>query len=94
MGSPGILREIQLQPAQVKLLEFIAERGGEIPWNWDNCRPDVHLMVRQMIDQKQVLEEVSGPDARISGIRVRLTQAGRDAVEQVQRGQARLTYRG
>jgi hypothetical protein len=47
-----------------------------------------------MIDQKRVLEEVSGPDARVSGARVRLTQAGRDAVDQVRRGQARMVYRG
>lgn len=78
MASPSLVVALRLGGAEVKILEFVAERGGEIPWDWSRCREDVVAVVRRMIDDKRLLS-----DLRAEG-RIRLTDQGRSALAQIQ----------
>jgi hypothetical protein len=75
-SGDGILVAIRVTSPQAKLLEFIADRGGEISWNWENCRPDVVAMAAELVEKRLV------SDLRADR-RIRLTDQGRSAVSQI-----------
>lgn len=70
---------------QAKFLEFIAERGAEISWRWEKCRPDVEAMVADLIRKELLVERVYVTHAlQLEGDRkLRLTDRGRAIVEQL-----------
>lgn len=80
MGSAGILSYVKVTAAEAKMLQFIASRSGDIPWNWGDCRPDAAEMIRGIIG-KGLLTEVSATAA--SRGRIRLTDQGRSALAQI-----------
>lgn len=80
MADAGILVPLRISGPEAKFLEYLADpgRGGEISWNWDNCRPDVTRMIRAMIDDKRLLVYLEAER------RLRLTDVGRSALAQIQ----------
>ena len=78
MASGGILVAVRLTAPQARLLQAMADRGGEISWNWSNCRPDVEAMGRDLIEKKLVTDMLAHG-------RLRLTDPGREAVSQIER---------
>lgn len=78
MADGGVLVQLRVTTPEAKFLEFIAERGGEIPWDWQRCRDDVTRMVRGMIDDKRMLAFLAAEG------RLRLTDVGRSALAQIQ----------
>lgn len=85
MADHGILVAVRLTPPEAKLLEFVADRGGEVSWDWSRCRPDVTRMVRGLVDDKRMLAEL------VSAGRIRLTDQGRSAVSQIRDALQRRT---
>ncbi len=77
MGNVGILTHVRLTNVEAQMLKFIADRSGEIAWNWADCRPDVEAMARGLVDKGMVF------DLAASG-RLRLTDQGRSAVSQIE----------
>lgn len=76
MGNVGILTHVRLTNVEAQMLKFIAERAGEIEWDWSECRPDVASMMRGLVDKGMVF------DLAAAG-RIRLTDQGRSAVSQI-----------
>ena len=62
---------------EARFLAFVGERGGEIPWDWEKCRPDVTALVRGLVDDKKLLVE------KKEERRIRLTDQGRQALSQI-----------
>lgn len=82
MASGGILVAVKVTAPQAKLLQAMAERAGEISWNWQNCRPDVERMARDLIENRLVTDD---RDRRM----LRLTEQGRAAVSQIEHANRR-----
>lgn len=80
MADIGLLVPLRVTSVEVKMLEFLASRGGETSWDWSRCRDDVRAMMRGMIDDKQLVSEVQ----RDGRGYVRLTDRGRSALSQVE----------
>lgn len=80
MADIGLLVPLRVTSVEVKMLEFLASRGGEASWDWSRCRDDVRAMMRGMIDDKQLVSEVQ----RDGRGYVRLTDRGRSALSQVE----------
>jgi len=76
LADTGILIPLRLTAPQAKLLQGMAERGGEFSWNWSNCRPDVAAMARELISKGLVTDMQAER-------RLRLTDQGRSAVSQI-----------
>ena len=77
MADQGILVAVRLSTPEAKVLEFVADHGGEISWDWSRCRPDVTRMVRGLVDDKRMLSDLPAQG------RIRLTDQGRSAVSQI-----------
>lgn len=77
MAEPSLLVYVRVTSIEAQFLAFVGGRGGEIPWDWEKCRPDVTALVRGLIDDKKLL--VERKDAR----RIRLTDQGRQALSQI-----------
>lgn len=77
MADAGILVPLRLTGPQVKMLEFMAERGAEIAWSWEKCRPDVVQMMTDLVEKRLI------SDLPAEG-RIRLTDQGRQAVSQIE----------
>lgn len=73
----GLLTYVRLTPPQAKFLQGIAERAGEIGFNWEVARPDVAAMVGELV-QKGLLSDLRAER------RLRLTDQGRSAVSQIE----------
>lgn len=81
MGS--IFKNLKLEGPQVMLSEFIADRGGEISWDWARCRDDVKAMVADMINKQVVAEREYTSHAGVAGrLHLRLTDTGHQVVAQ------------
>ena len=76
LGNVGILTHVRLTSVEAQMLKFIAERAGEIPWNWGNCRPDVAAMMQGLVGKGMVSDLAASQ-------RIRLTDQGRSAVSQI-----------
>lgn len=87
MASGGLsehLASVRVTHPQLKFLEFLAGRGGECPWDWAKCRPDVSAMVTDLINKRLVSEVEYTTHASVEGrLHVRLTDQGRSVVSQL-----------
>lgn len=78
-----MFKKLRLDGSQVRLAEFVADRGGEIPWDWDKCTPAVKEMVAGMINSQVVVEREYSTHADVAGrLHLRLTDTGRQVVTQ------------
>ncbi len=79
MSTPGILAYIKLTHPQGRFLREVANRGGEIGFDWHNpeLKPEARKMVEDLIE-KRLLEKAGG-----EGKRLRLTDQGRQAISQI-----------
>jgi hypothetical protein len=86
LADPSILQTVRITHPQSKFLEFVAERAGEISWDWSKCRPDVAGMVADLINKRLVTErEYVAHASQIRGDRqLRLTDRGRSVVGQLE----------
>lgn len=77
---------------QAKFLEFIAERGAEISWVWEKCRPDVKAMVADLINKELLVEREYVTHAlQLKGdLKLRLTDKGRALVAQLEVAQRKV----
>lgn len=85
MSRPGPLQGVRITHPEAKFLEFIAERGAEISWDWEKCRPDVKAMVVDLINKELLVEREYVTHAlQLQGdLKLRLTDRGRSIVEQL-----------
>lgn len=74
------LRTVNLQLTERKFLEFVAQRGGELPFNFTQARPDASAMVKGII-LKGLLVVSETSTGRPS---VRLTDQGRQVMQQIE----------
>lgn len=81
------LRHVQLQTPEIQFLGMIADRGGEIPWDWSKLRPEAKAMVADLINKELVREReyVTHAGQLAGALYLRLTDGGRDIVEQIKR---------
>jgi hypothetical protein len=92
LGDPGPLQALRITHAQAKFLEFLAERGAEIPWDWGKCRGDVKRMVADLINKELLAEREYVTHAlQLKGdLHLRLTNKGRAVVDQLQVAQRKV----
>jgi hypothetical protein len=86
-GSLDHLRSMQISHPQARFLRFVAERQGEIPWEWERVeRPDARAMVADLINKRLLSErEYVTHAAQISGRNhLRLTDQGRSIVDRLE----------
>ncbi len=77
---------------QAKFLEFIAERGAEISWDWEKCRRDVKAMVADLVNKELLVEREYVTHAlQLKGdLKLRLTDRGRAVVTQLEVAQRKV----
>ncbi|TMQ13991.1 MAG: hypothetical protein E6J91_16810 [Deltaproteobacteria bacterium] len=77
---------------QAKFLEFVAERGAEIPWDWERCRLDVKAMIADLINKELLVEREYVTHAlQLRGdLKLRLTDRGRAIVAQLEVAQRKV----
>jgi hypothetical protein len=81
--------ELRVSAVQAKCLQMIADRGGEIPWDWDSPhlagRDDVRQMYADMINKQLIREVEHTTHALLAGkLHIQLTDRGRAAVKQIE----------
>ncbi len=83
--SKGPLQALRITHPQAKFLEFVAERGAEISWDWEKCRPDVKAMVADLINKELLIEReyVTHALQLQADLHLRLTDRGRAVVDQL-----------
>lgn len=95
MGSDGLagqLAQVRVTHPQLKFVEFLAERGGEVPWDWSKCREDVKAMVADLINKRLVVEREYASHAAAPGrLYLRLTDHGRSLVAQLEAARGKIT---
>jgi hypothetical protein len=91
-GLAGQLASVKITQPQLKLLEFLAQRAGEVSWDWAKCRPDVAAMVADLINKQLVIEREYSTSALVSGrLFIRLTDSGRSIVSQLEAARGKIT---
>lgn len=92
MSKSGPLQGVRITHPQAKFLEFIAERGAEISWVWEKCRPDVKAMVADLINKELLVEREYVTHAlQLKGdLKLRLTDKGRALVAQLEVAQRKV----
>ncbi len=91
-GLAGQLASVRITHPQIKFLEFLAGREGEVEWDWAKCRPDAAAMVADLINKQLVLEREYSTSALVSGrLFVRLTDSGRSIVSQLEAARGKIT---
>jgi len=92
LNSPGPLQAVRITHPQAKFLEFVAERGAEIPWDWGKCRFDVKLMIADLINKEVLVEReyVAHAFQTKGDLKLRLTDRGRAIVEQLEVAQRKV----
>ena len=92
MGKSGPLQSVRITHPQAKFLEFIAERGAEISWDWEKCRPDVKAMVADLVNKELVVEReyVTHALQLNADLKLRLTDRGRAIVAQLEVAQRKV----
>jgi hypothetical protein len=93
LAELGPLQSIRITHPQAKFVEFLGERGAEIDWDWERCRPDAAAMVADLINKELLLErEYVTHAAQLRGtLKLRLTDKGRAVLEQLQVAQKKVT---
>jgi hypothetical protein len=81
------LRHVQLQTPEIQFLGMIADRSGEIPWDWSKVNANAKAMVADLINKQLVREReyVTHAGQLKGALYLRLTDEGRDIVEQIKR---------
>lgn len=80
------LRELRLTTPEMKMLAFIAERGGEIEWDWGKVNPHAKAMVANMINSGLVIDrEYTSHAGVVARITLRLTDQGRAVTAQLEK---------
>jgi len=69
------------------MLGFLADRGGEVPWDWSKVNPDAKAMIANLMNEGLVIdrEYVTHAAAFEHRLVLRLTDRGRAVVEQIQK---------
>jgi hypothetical protein len=95
-GDRAFVRELALSPPEMKMLGFIAERGGSIPWDWGKCRPDVKAMIATMINKQIIVEQerVTHAAQANGALYLALTDIGRQCLTQLAKMQPRRLTSG
>ncbi len=77
----ALLRHVRLTVPEIKFVDMIAERGGELAWDWGKLTPPAADMVRGLIVKGVLVESIraSAPS------RLRLTDGGRQVVDQIRK---------
>jgi len=79
------LRTVSLVLPQQKFLEMLADRGGEIPWDWSKVNPQAKAMCADLINKGLILDReylLHAGQAR-GALYLRLTDEGRSVVDQI-----------
>jgi hypothetical protein len=86
-ATSALMRKVKLSTPEVKFVEFVAERGGEIPWDWSKCSVPVKAMIANLINGRVLIEREYLSDARqlAGSLYLRLTDEGRAIAEQLAR---------
>ncbi len=83
--SADLLRSVRITHPQKRFLEFLAERGGEIPWDWRKVeRPDARAMVTGLINQQLVVEREYETSSGVVYPYLRLGDMGRALVARLE----------
>jgi hypothetical protein len=82
----NLLRKVRVTTPELKMLEYIADRGGEIPWDWSKCAPPAKAMIANMINNELVIEReyVTHAAQLVGELKLRLTDQGRAVLAQIQ----------
>ena len=75
--------ELELRPAAMQTLEYLADRGGEVAWSWENIQNATREMVADLIQSELVkeLEYVTSALQLHGRLTLKLTDKGRNVVE-------------
>ena len=86
MSDPTALQAVRMTHPQAKYLQFVADHGGEIDFDWSKYRPDAAQMVKEMINKGLVIEREYFTHAlQLRGqLKLRLTDLGRAVVGQLE----------
>lgn len=92
LARSGPLQGVRITHPQAKFLEFLAERGAEIPWDWERCRPDVKAMIADLINKELLVEReyVTHALQLKADLKLRLTDRGRAVVAQLEVAQRKV----
>jgi len=92
LARSGPLQGVRITHPQAKFLEFLAERGAEIPWRWERCRPDVKAMIADLINKELLVEReyVTHALQLKADLKLRLTDRGRAVVAQLEVAQRKV----
>jgi len=87
MTTPGALQELRVSQPEMRMLEFVAGRGGEISWDWTLVKPAAKAMVANMINAGLVIErEYVTHAAELHGIlKLAITDKGRAVVDAIKK---------
>lgn len=85
--SKAHLRHVKLELPQMKFLEMLADRGGEIPWDWHKVKPDAKAMLADLINKGLIIdrEYVTHAAQARGSLHMRITDEGRQVVETIKR---------
>ena len=87
MTTPGALQELRVSQPEMRMLEFVAGRGGEISWDWSLVKPTAKAMIANMINAGLVIErEYVTHAAELHGIlKLAITDKGRAVVDAIKK---------
>lgn len=79
------LQSVSLAVPQVQFLEMLAERGGEVPWDWRKVNPAAKAMLADLINKALIIDgERVTHAAQLHGDGyMRLTDNGRAVVAEL-----------
>jgi hypothetical protein len=81
------LRQVRLELPQMKMIDYLAKRGGEIPWDWSKVSSEAKAMLADLINKQLVIDREYVTDARQARgvLRLGLTAQGRAIAEQIEK---------
>lgn len=79
------MRRIKLTTPEIRMLEHLVERGGEVPWDWSKLTPNAKAMIANMINSGLVIErEYVTHAAQLHGVlKLRVTDHGRAVADHI-----------
>lgn len=79
------IRQIKLTTPEIRMLEHLIERGGEVPWDWSKLTPNAKAMIANMINSGLVIErEYVMHAAQLHGdLKLRVTDHGRAVADHI-----------
>ncbi len=79
-SGKALLRHVRLDTFEIKMLDMIAGRGGEIPWDWTKVKPEAQKKILELVGKGCVMELERGNSTYL-----RLTDGGRNVVDQIRK---------